>query len=137
MAKGDRKVKNEAARGDPSAAAIVFRDALSPVHGGDVVYGDPVTYADRVVIPAAKVSSGGGGFGLTPRADGACPPAGEDAGVGHDIHARPVGYIEMTRDGSRWVPALDVTAFVATVCVTIVLVACVWTFRRGGRRRVR
>jgi hypothetical protein len=136
MAKGDRKTKKETTATGPSATAAMPRDGLSRVHGGDVVYGDPVTYADRVVIPAAKVSSAGG-FGLTPRADRACSPAEEDAGAGRDVHAWPVGYIEMTRDGSRWVPAFDVTAFVVSVCVTIVLVACVWTFRRGGRRRGR
>ena len=115
----------------PSPASALLRDALSHVYDARVVFGEPVAVADRAVIPAARVSSGGGGgFGVTP-ADGGANSAEEGAGMGHGVHARPAGFIEVTPDCSRWVPAVDVGAIVIATCVTLVLVLFALRRRRA------
>jgi uncharacterized spore protein YtfJ len=140
MAKGDHSPKHDApaaASGAvaPSGAVALLRDALSHVYDSSIVYGEPVVFGDRVVIPAARVASGGGGgYALTPTEGGAAELAEEGAGMGHGVWARPIGYIEVTADDSRWVPAFDVGSFVIAVCVTIVLVVVAWCFRRRTRR---
>jgi uncharacterized spore protein YtfJ len=136
MAKDDHTIKRVTEPAAPSGAIELLRDALSHVYDSSIVYGDPVIFADRAVIPAARVSSGGGGgYGLTPAEDGGDGHVEEGAGMGHGVHARPVGYIEVTAEGSRWVPAIDVGAIVMAVTVAVVLVAFAWFFRRRPRRR--
>ena len=138
MSKDDRTEKGAGGPAAPPTAVAVLRDALSHVYDSSVVFGDPVVFADRAVIPAAKVSSGGGGgYGLTPAEDGDDAAAEEGAGMGHGVHATPIGYIEVTAEGSRWVPAFDVGAVVRTITVGVVLVTLVFFFRRRRCRRCR
>src|SRR5579863_1039406 len=68
------------------------------------VYGDPVTVGDRTVIPAASVRYAFGGGGGNPKANG------EDAGGGGGggrVAAEPYGALEITPQGTRFIPFDD------------------------------
>jgi len=137
MAKDHRPARSEASPPGPSGAGALLRDTLSRVYDSSIVYAAPVVFADRAVIPAARIASGGGGgFGSTPLPDAGPATAGEEGGgMGHGVYAHPVGFIEVTAEGSRWVPAVDVGRIVTAVTVAVVLVAFAWSFRRRPRRR--
>lgn len=55
------------------------------------VFGDPVRVGHRTIIPVATVSvMGRGGLGLR-------------------VESKPVGYIEITEEGAKYVPTVDQT----------------------------
>jgi uncharacterized spore protein YtfJ len=67
------------------------------------VYGDPVTAGARTVIPIARVRYGfgaGGGEGRSPATT--ADRAGSGGGAG--MSARPVGALEITEAGTRFIP---------------------------------
>ena len=82
------------------------------------VYGDPVTADGITVIPVSRVSfgfGGGGGSGVAPRrvsgetlagnGDAAIKTgSGSGGGMGGGGMVEPLGYIEISATGSRWVP---------------------------------
>ena len=77
------------------------REVLAGARGARLCYGKPVRAGDVVVIPVARMwTAGGGGWG---RQD----IQGEGGGGGGIIDAQPVGFIEVTKDGSRYVPIRD------------------------------
>ena len=70
------------------------------------VYGEPVTAGGRTVIPIARVSYGfgaGGGEGRNPETT--ADRAGSGGGAG--MSARPVGALEITEAGTRFIPFID------------------------------
>ena len=80
--------------------AVTVRKVLTRLGGARLVYGKPVKVGDRTVIPVARVFSAGGfGFG-----SGSETPAsqGEGGGGGGVVDARPVGFIEIGNDGTRF-----------------------------------
>ncbi len=68
------------------------------------IYGEPITAGNVTVAPVAEVRfgfGGGGGGGTGPSTEeGAANTGGGGGGGG----VRPVGFIEITESGSRWVP---------------------------------
>lgn len=96
--------------------------------GGDVrrVFGEPLTRGDVTVIPLADVRYGfgfGGGGGEGEEGEGG------GAGGGGSVGARPIGFIEVTPAGARFVPTTD-TSRLATVGATIGGVAALLLLRR-------
>lgn len=80
----------------------VFRTVVDRMQGARLCYGEPVTAEGRTVIPVARVTARGGlGFGSGPGTD-----EGEGGGGGGNLSAEPVGFIEVTADGTRFV-AID------------------------------
>jgi uncharacterized spore protein YtfJ len=70
------------------------------------VYGDPVNVGGRTVIPIARVSYGfgaGGGVGASKEAE----PERGGSGGGAGMSARPVGALEITETGTRFIPFID------------------------------
>jgi uncharacterized spore protein YtfJ len=72
-----------------------------------VVFGEPITAGTRTIVPVARVAYGfGGGLGRR-TSDGAPAPAPIDSeierGVGGGVTARPVGALEITFTGSRYI----------------------------------
>ena len=73
------------------------------------VYGAPITAEGKTVIPVAKVAYGfGGGSGSGTHfnrkaANGKQPVEGEGEGAGGGVAARPVGVVEITEEGTRFV----------------------------------
>ena len=80
--------------------AVTLRKVLARLGGARLVYGKPVRVGDRTVIPVARVFSAGGfGFG----SGGETPASqGEGGGGGGMVDARPIGFIEIGKDGSRF-----------------------------------
>lgn len=70
------------------------------------VYGDPVQVGDRTVIPIARVSYG---FGAGGRASGKekTDPKHGGSGGGGGFSARPIGALEITKAGTRFIAFVD------------------------------
>ncbi len=67
------------------------------------VYGDPVEAHGKTIIPVAKVAYGfGGGFGKKDTGDG--EPDKDEGGAGGGAAANPVGVIEVSEEGTRYIP---------------------------------
>lgn len=72
------------------------------------VYGEPITTDGKTVIPVAKVAYGfgaGSGSGThTKKApNGKAPVQGEGEGAGGGVAAKPVGVVEITEEGTKFV----------------------------------
>jgi uncharacterized spore protein YtfJ len=72
------------------------------------VYGDPIVAEGKTVIPVAKVAYGfgaGHGSGTHDKKTlaGKVPVEGEGEGAGGGVAARPVGVVEITEEGTRFV----------------------------------
>jgi uncharacterized spore protein YtfJ len=86
------------------------------------IYGEPVERGDCTVIPVGRASSRfgfGGGTGEGPANDkGVSAGGGGGGGGGGSLDVKPIGYIEITATGSRFVPITDSSA-VAIRAVTM------------------
>jgi len=71
------------------------------------VYGDPVTAGGRTVIPVARVFYTFGGGGGRGRQDQPDSSRGGGAGAGGMVAASPVGALEVTAEGARFVGVHD------------------------------
>lgn len=73
-----------------------LRRVITALGGARLCYGRPVKMGDRTVIPVARVRSAGGfGFGEGTEGD-------SGGGGGGMVDAAPVGFIEITRDRTRF-----------------------------------
>jgi len=70
------------------------------------VYGDPVDVGGRTVIPIARVSYGfGAGGGARGSEEAESERGGSGGGAG--MSARPVGALEISEAGTRFIPFVD------------------------------
>ena len=70
------------------------------------VYGDPVDVGGRTVIPIARVSCGfGAGGGAGDSEETGSERRGSGGGAG--LSVRPVGALEITKAGTRFIPFID------------------------------
>ena len=88
--------------GTIESLARSVQDSLST----KTIYGDPITAGDITVVPVAEVrfgfgGGGGGGSGAEASGQGG---SGSGGGGGGGGSVRPVGFIEITSNGTRWVP---------------------------------
>jgi uncharacterized spore protein YtfJ len=91
------------------------------------VFGEPILANGKTVVPVAKVAYGfGAGFGTAkegPQRD----PQGEGGGGGGGVRAFPAGALEITAEGTRFVPFRDplwlAAAFMSGVLLTALLLA--------------
>jgi len=92
------------------------------------VYGDPVTVAERTVIPVAQVRYA---FGA-----GGSPRSGEEAsgGGGGRVSARPCGALEITAHGTRFIAFDDRWRTGAALALGFLLGAAVAAL--AGPRRI-
>jgi uncharacterized spore protein YtfJ len=79
----------------------LFRSLVNQA-GAKTVFADPVTTADRTVVPVAKVRCGFGGGSGKKASD-----SSEGGGGGGGFVAHPLGYIEITYAGTRFVAIND------------------------------
>jgi uncharacterized spore protein YtfJ len=87
--------------------------------GARAVYADPISAEGTTIVPVAKVRYGfGGGSGKK----GGDPREGGGGGGGFVAH--PIGYIELSSAGTRYVPVIDfqsvALAVAAGLCLGIV-----------------
>lgn len=63
------------------------------------VYGDPIEFEDRLIVPVTKIGYGfGGGYGSSGEDDN-----GSGGGGGGGMSITPIGVIEVTDGGTRFV----------------------------------
>jgi uncharacterized spore protein YtfJ len=88
----------------------------------EAVFGTPETVGEKTIIPIAQVSYGLGiGFG-----EGEAPTGGEceegssgrGGGGGGGVLARPIAVLEVTPEGTRLIPVVDVGKIIlAGICI--------------------
>lgn len=119
-----------------------IRTAVRELHDSanvENVYGDPITIDGKTVVPVARIAYGfGGGFGVggsetgTDGAGGEGESAGEGGGRGQGqgqgqggggggVSARPVGALEITEDGTRFVRFADNGCLIVAAGVGLLL----------------
>lgn len=83
-------------------------DSLATSANVKAVYGEPIQFEGRTVVPIAKVAYGfGAGSGQGTKGHNGDGPAGEGGGGGGGVRAFPAGALEITHDGTRFVRYLD------------------------------
>ena len=92
------------------------------------VFGDPVEAHGRTVIPVARIGYGFGAGGRAAGNEAASPEDGYGSGGGAGLRARPVGALEITAGGTRFIP------FIAPARLGILLLAGFLIGLRIGRR---
>jgi uncharacterized spore protein YtfJ len=96
----------------------LMTQATKPIDA-KMVYGEPVEKDGVVVIPAAKVTAGGGGGnGEDKRGQ-----RGEGGGLG--LVARPAGAFIIKDGNARWEPAVDINRVFAAITTILVTAAIV------------
>ena len=97
------------------------------------VFGEPIHAAGRTVVPVAKVAYGfGGGFGTGHgRAASESGRHGEGGGGGGGVRAYPAGALEITEEGTRFIPFPDMRWMAAAFAAGAVLGGLIL----GNRRR--
>ena len=117
-------VRPEAELAENVATALT---ALVDVSAG-LVYGQPVTVGDRVIVSAATIERAGGyGFG---RGEDTTSGSGAGGGGGGYAAGRPVAVIEVGPEGVRVKPVLDFTKIGLTV---IAAALTIWKATRRSR----
>ena len=100
-------------------------DQVKDVVTGATVFGAPYEKDGVTVIPASKVSGGGGGG----------QDAGEAGGAGVGLDARPAGAFVIKGSDVSWIPAIDVNRIVFVG--QIVLLVAILSWRSVARQRAR
>jgi uncharacterized spore protein YtfJ len=111
-----------------------FTERLQTSASVNAVYGEPIEAHGRTVIPVAKVSFGfGGGFG----AGGANQetrngPGGEGGGGGGGATVQPLGVVEISESGTRYIPVDEKRRLIGAVTTGIGI--GLWIARKRLRR---
>jgi uncharacterized spore protein YtfJ len=94
------------------------------------VFGEPIHVNGKTVVPVAKIAYGfGGGFG-TGKGGPLADHQGEGGGGGGGVRAFPAGALEITDNGTRFVPFIDLTWLGAAFAAGVVLSGLILTRRR-------
>lgn len=131
-------------------------ESLAEAFGAREVYGEPIERDGAIVIPAARVWSGGGAGGgggtepggtaeAAPSEDSADPARGTEPGAlaegggggfGFGRRAEPAGAFVVDERGVRWVPAVDVNRIVlgGQVALVLAVAAVAWAVSRRRKR---
>jgi uncharacterized spore protein YtfJ len=101
------------------------------------VFGPPIQQDGTILLPVARVGSGGGGGAGTGPADAGQQTGGTGGGFG--MSAKPLG-VYVLRDGkAKWLPAVDVNKIILggqlLAAVGMLLAATVLRARIQPRRR--
>ena len=102
----------------------LFRSLVNQA-GAKTIYADPISSEGRTIVPVARVRCGfGGGSGKKARQDG------EGGGGGGGFVSKPAGFIEISAQGTRFVPIVDrwdmALAVGAGACLGLLL-GKIWT----------
>jgi len=131
-ASGDYMAVRE--RGGTSMNASDLLQRLGELFGSAAtvksVFGEPIHTNGKTVVPVAKVAYGfGAGFG-TGRHGPHMDSQGEGGGGGGGVRAFPAGALEITDQGTRFVPFIDPLWFAAACTASAVLCTLILTRRR-------
>ncbi len=104
MGKDGKDLVLPAGRGTPELPTNI-RKLVTRITGARLCYGEPVRSGDRTVIPVAAVrAAGGGGFG---REGEEASGEQQGGGGGGALRAQPVGFIEISSEGTRFERIVD------------------------------
>jgi uncharacterized spore protein YtfJ len=111
-------------------------DKLGSTATVKAVYGDPIHAEGKTVVPVAKVAYGfgagfGSGLGKHSGEDSPEGRHGEGGGGGGGVRAFPAGALEITAEGTRFVPFTDLRPLAAAFAVGLVLGGLILSHRRG------
>ncbi len=82
-----------------------IQQALSSSAQVKTVFGEPISAEGKTIIPVARVRYGfGGGMGSGPTRSGDEQRFGQGGGGGGGMIAQPVGVVEVTAAGTRFIP---------------------------------
>ena len=111
----------------PPAQAVLAR-----LTGARLCYGKPIEVGERTIVPVAAIRTiGGFGYGKT-RGKG----SGDGGGGGGTLDARPVGFIEITPQGTRYEPIADNRLTLATIAGgALAALVAARSLSRGRRTR--
>lgn len=98
------------------------------------VYGEPVVVGNRTILPAARVRYAFGGGGGRPKGDQAVEGGG--GGGGGRVAARPCGALEITPQGTRYIPFGGQRRLCAAFAVGFLLGAAVAALRKPRKIEV-
>ena len=102
----------------------LFRSLVNQA-GAKSVFADPISSEGRTIVPVAKVRCGfGGGSGKKPGEKG-------EGGGGGGFVSKLLGYIEVSTQGTRFVPIIDPLDVALAVGVAMCLV---WLLVRRSSR---
>ncbi|MFI5110763.1 MAG: GerW family sporulation protein [Terriglobales bacterium] len=124
---------------EPRNLLQTFKDSLLSNATVKSVYGDPVTFGDRTIVPVARVAYGfGGGFGSRLKAGQVPPvlngdlaprvPGDEAGGGGGGVAAMPLGVVEITPTRTRFIRFGEGRRLAAAAAIG--LAAGIWFGRR-------
>jgi len=99
------------------------------------VFGEPIRAGEKTIIPVARIAYGlGGGYGEQKQGNTGNPEssaeetsrfgkkrAGEGAGGGGGLVARPIGVYEVTAAQTRFVPASNIRPLLLGICIGFLL----------------
>lgn len=68
------------------------------------IFGEPITTAGRTIVPVARI---GYGFGVGGSVQQTSPEPNGEPGGGGGLGAYPVGALEITAEGTRFIPFAD------------------------------
>ncbi len=119
-----------------------FKDSLLSNATVKSVYGDPVTFGDRTIVPVARVAYGFGGLSGSRLKSGQAPlltdetgtrgPGEEGLGGGGGVAAMPLGVVEVTPTRTRFIRFGEGRRLAAAAAIG--LVAGIWFGRRHNGR---
>jgi uncharacterized spore protein YtfJ len=92
-----------------------------------VVFGDPQVIEGKTIIPVAVASYGFGAGGPGPRGERT------GGGGGGGVRVKPIGCLEITAEGTRFIPVIDINGL-ATLGLIALALLLFW-FRNPFRRR--
>ncbi len=82
-----------------------IQQAVSSSANVRTVFGDPISAEGKTIIPVARVRYGfGGGMGTGPTRSGDEQRIGQGGGGGGGVIVQPVGVVEVSTAGTRFVP---------------------------------
>lgn len=123
----------------PEEIISTITDRVKDTANVRVVFGDPVESGGVTVIPVASVKIAGGGGGGRGKSN-ILPVEGEEApeggvGLGLQITAKPLGYIEVKEGSARLIPIVDVTkvAIGSMIAGTLALMTVAKLFVRRAK----
>jgi uncharacterized spore protein YtfJ len=122
-------------RGGRRARLDLMTGIVDRLGGSRLCYGEPIRDGVRTVVPVARVrAAGGGGWGNDATSSGA------GGGGGGALDARPIGFIEVGPEGTRFEPIHDPEALTRTLraataaAVTLATAVAGVRAAREGRR---
>jgi uncharacterized spore protein YtfJ len=116
---------------DPKEILTTLSDRFATSGKVQNVFGEPIEAHGRTVITVAQVKYGLGAGGGGAKKAGAEDAAG-GAGGGGGVNVSPVGVLEITEAGTRWIPFFDPKA---TARLIVAGIAIGFMLRRALRWR--